>query len=334
MALRQDGGKVIAGHQAGGRIAETESGTLLLTIGDFEHDGVNVTDNYPQDRHVDYGKIIEINLASKKATQFSLGHRNPQGLFHDDRGRIWETEHGPQGGDELNLIVRGKDYGWPSVSLGTNYGTHRWPLAEKPGGHKGYEWPNYAWVPSLGISNLIEVRNFSPQWNGDLLVGSLSGQQLRRLRLHGDSVVYDEPIKFNSRLRDIAQLSDGRIVLVSDNRTLVVLEAVDDTKPVLADIRRLLQPCNECHIMSETADTVDAGGRINLWGIYNRPIAGDSTVQYSSGLRSVGGRWDGHKLDRFLKAPVEMVPDTSMLFPGIKDDGQRRKLIDFLKGLN
>jgi glucose/arabinose dehydrogenase len=218
-------GRVFAGHQAGGRIAEKEPGVLVLTLGDFEFDGMMRKPDYVQDPEADYGKTVLIDTKTGEAIHLTSGHRNPQGLAIDRSGRIWEAEHGPRGGDELNLLRPGANYGWPLVTLGTNYGRHTWPLSKVQSRHDGYEWPVYAWVPSIAVCNLIAVEGFAPEWEGDLLVASLLGAQLRRLRLHDGRVVYDEPIPMGDRLRDIDQLADGRLVLWTDSATLILLES-------------------------------------------------------------------------------------------------------------
>jgi len=90
---------------------------------------------------VSYGKTILIHLDDGTSEIYSLGHRNPQGLYVTPEGAIWSTEHGPQGGDELNLIVRGANYGWPLVTYGTDYGSAAWPLSHVQGRHDGYQQP-------------------------------------------------------------------------------------------------------------------------------------------------------------------------------------------------
>jgi glucose/arabinose dehydrogenase len=218
-------GRVFAGHQAGGRIAEKEAGVLVLTLGDFEFDGMIRKPDYVQDAEADYGKTVLIDTRTGETTPLTMGHRNPQGLAIGKSGQIWEAEHGPRGGDELNLLKPGANYGWPLVTLGTNYGRHTWPRSKVQSRHDGYEWPVYSWVPSIGVCNLIAVYGFAPEWDGDLLVASLLGSQLRRLRLHDGRVIYDEPIPMGDRLRDIAQLADGRIALWTDSGKIMLLES-------------------------------------------------------------------------------------------------------------
>jgi hypothetical protein len=112
-------GHPFAGHQSGGRIAALNETEILVTIGDHEFDGQATPSRYPQAPDTAYGKIVRINLESGASDYFSLGHRNPQGLFINESGQIWSTEHGPKGGDELNLIEQGGNYGWPVVTLGS-----------------------------------------------------------------------------------------------------------------------------------------------------------------------------------------------------------------------
>lgn len=134
-----------------------------------------------------YGKILRIDVTADVATVVSTGHRNPQGLSVDHAGRIWDSEHGPQEGDELNLIVQGGNDGWPAVTHGTNFGTRTWPL--NPEGHDngGYQEPKPAFVPSVANLTVIEIiGDESAQWTGDLLLASLRAQSLYRIRVRGD----------------------------------------------------------------------------------------------------------------------------------------------------
>jgi hypothetical protein len=116
-----------AGNQAGGRIALDKDRYLYLTVGDFEFDGKhydsdeNKTELYPQLVHVDYGKTLRFDPHNWSVSIFTIGHKNPQGIAVDDDGGVWETEHGPMGGDELNLLQPGNNYGWPLVTLGVGY---------------------------------------------------------------------------------------------------------------------------------------------------------------------------------------------------------------------
>ncbi len=177
-----------AGHQSGGRIdiLDAENGDIVLALGDYEFDGLHVPD-YPQDRSVDYGKVLRINLFSRESQIISIGHRNPQGITVDGDGRVWSVEHGPQGGDELNLSIAGKNFGWPRVILGIQYGNKPWPLNRSQGRHENYDYPVYAWVPSIATSNIDQSKGFHPFWEGDLLVFTLQTKSIHRLRIHEES---------------------------------------------------------------------------------------------------------------------------------------------------
>src|SRR5688572_2590078 len=121
-------GNPFVGYQIGGQLELLDSNHLLLALGDHGLDGVNDEDRVSQDENTSYGKIVLIDLITGASSTFSRGHRNPQGLHVDAQGAIWSTEHGPRGGDELNLIRQGANYGWPFVTYGANYQTNDWPL--------------------------------------------------------------------------------------------------------------------------------------------------------------------------------------------------------------
>ena len=205
-----------AADRGGGRLAFSRGG-LLLSVGDYGFEGLNERLAYPQVPDVSYGKILLLDMAGGAAT-FSLGHRNPQGLFVDSQGRVWSTEPGPEGGDELNLVVRGGNYGWPLATYGTEHDSDVWPLAADPGSHGQFREPTEAFVPAIGISQLLQVGSkYVPRWAGDLLVSSLQAATLFRVHLAGDRVIYTERLDVSTRVRDIAEGQDGRIVIWNDD---------------------------------------------------------------------------------------------------------------------
>ncbi|HXW98020.1 MAG TPA: PQQ-dependent sugar dehydrogenase, partial [Gemmatimonadales bacterium] len=167
----------------------------------------------------------------------TIGHRNPQGLFIDPNGAVWETEHGPQGGDELNLLEAGLNYGWPHVTYGTDYNKHTWPRNPVQGQHTGYTMPVYVWLPSIGTSNLIRLRgDLFPLWKDDLIVSSLVGGEVFRIRLDGKRVVFAEPLRIGERVRDLIEDHTGRIIMWTDSRSIIEmrpskspLESVNNT---------------------------------------------------------------------------------------------------------
>jgi aldose sugar dehydrogenase len=212
-----------AADRGGGRLALDSRGGLLLSVGDYGFDGLNDKAAFPQLPDVSYGKILLLDM-NGGAVPFSLGHRNPQGLFVDSRGRVWSTEHGPEGGDELNLVVRGGNYGWPLVTYGTAYDSDVWPLATEPGSHGRFREPAEAFVPAVGISQLLQVGpTYLPRWAGDLLVSSLQAAMLFRVHLVGDRVIYTERLDVSTRVRDIAEGQDGRILIWNDSGEIASL---------------------------------------------------------------------------------------------------------------
>jgi glucose/arabinose dehydrogenase len=148
------------------------------------------------------------------AATWSNGHRNPYGLAFTPDGRLWETEMGPRGGDELNLILPGRNYGWPIVSNGDNYdGT---PIPDHPTQPR-FEAPVLWWNPSISPSSLLVYGgHLFPQWQGSGFIGALSGQALIRVTFDGDRAHKAEQWDMGSRIRFVAQGPDGAIYLLED----------------------------------------------------------------------------------------------------------------------
>jgi aldose sugar dehydrogenase len=216
-------------HHYGCRIVFDPQGYLYFGIGDR---GV---DRDAQDLSRPNGKIHRIHRDGSipkdnpfvgregvLPTIYSYGHRNPQGLaVHPQTGRVWETEHGPMGGDELNLISPGLNYGWPVVTYGLNYdGTVISPLRRKP----GMEVPNLYWTPSPALCGLDFYRgDLFAKWNDRLLVGALRYEQVELLDIEQDRVIHQETILKNAgRVRDVACGPDGAIYVVL-NRPDIIL---------------------------------------------------------------------------------------------------------------
>lgn len=208
--------------ESGGRILPFGDGQVLLSTGTLGKRAGG-----------QHGKILKVTLKDGSATEYATGFRNPQGLFVDTKtGEMFETEHGPRGGDELNLVKEGVDYGWPKVSYGTSY---EGPEAKTPqptdqwAGHEGFQKPLISFTPAIGIGQLIrypadgaDAAEF-PRWRGDLLVGSLRGQALYRMRYAEGRIVFAEPIALEDRIRDIALLPGGAIALKTDTPRLIVI---------------------------------------------------------------------------------------------------------------
>jgi hypothetical protein len=308
-----------AGNQAGGRMVIDAAGDLLVTVGDYEFDGAFDAPAYPQDPDADYGKIFRIDLPSGEAALVSRGHRNPQGIDIDFEGRIWETEHSAMGGDELNLVLEGGDYGWPAVSLGVFYadpGDDRkaWPFNPRQGRHDGFNQPAFAWIPSIAPSGLRVVRDFNPRWDGDLLVTSLIDTALHRLRLAGDRVVYDERMEMGRRIRDL-EVAFGRIYLLFDDGVVGYLEPHAMIDPVMRAPgtprpQTALQRngCLQCHANPAAPQLANIAGAL---------VAAQPGIAYSDALKAAGGRWDRARLRRFLADPNAFAPGTAMEAPGV-----------------
>ncbi len=310
--------------ESGGRLAQMDTEHLLLTTGDHEFDGLHSAISAPQDPASSYGKTLSVNLLTRAAEVYSSGHRDAQGLFITRDGETWSTEHGPQGGDELNRIVAGQDYGWPSVTLGTDYGRTIWPLSARQGSHAGFTAPVYSWSPAIGVSNLIRLEGKAfPLWRGELLVGSLPGKALWRMRLEGDHVLYAAPINLGYPVRDLEEDDEGRILVWTDEELMTL-----EPERVIDAGESQAAPCLACHTLYP--DLNEHGSGPNLQGIVGRAVASAPGFRYSEALQDLGGEWSRERLDAFLTDPQHEVPGNAMSFPGIEDPAHRKAIIDYL----
>lgn len=167
-----------------------------------------------QDAASDLGKLIRLDLATGKAEHWTMGNRNLLGIAFDAAGNLWETEMGPQGGDEVNLMVQGKNYGWPNVSNGSHYGGEEIP--DHASGD-GYEAPKVWWNPSISPSSMmIYSGDMFPQWKGDAFIGALSGEALIRIDIDGTNATKGDQWPMNTRIREVEQGPDGAIWLLED----------------------------------------------------------------------------------------------------------------------
>ncbi len=221
------------GGHYGSRMAFDGNGYLFFSNGDRQvpprgdlaaHPAQDVSNHHGTiNRIFDDGRVPEDNpFADKEGARpeiWSYGHRNPQGLVYDaENGRLWATEHGPQGGDELNLIAPGKNYGWPVIGYGVNYGGGE--AIHESTMRAGMETPKHFWVPSIATSGLmLYTGDKFPDWKGSLFVGGMAGEQVARLTLDGDKVVVEETLYYgHGRIRDVRQGPDGYIYLAIDDR--------------------------------------------------------------------------------------------------------------------
>jgi len=225
LALHPNGKLRFTGHQTGGTLVQIEPGTFLIALGDAGFDGVQSADAYPQDMTNDFGKIIEVDLISGQSRPITAGHRSPAGLYAETSGRLWLTEHGPRGGDELNLVRPGRDYGWPQHSLGVQYGEMAWPAQVDAEIAAAFESPEFAWTPSIGISTLLGLRGREfEKWRGDLLVSSLVDRALYRVQLADGRPILAERIPVYERVRDVVQDERGRIIFWTDRGVIGLIE--------------------------------------------------------------------------------------------------------------
>jgi aldose sugar dehydrogenase len=212
-------------HHFGGRMAMLADGTLLVTSGDG-------FDFREQAQALDslLGKVLRINTdgsipgnnpfvgrSDARPEIFTYGNRNPQGIVVTRTGKVWEHEHGPRGGDELNLIVPGRNYGWPAITYGMDYsGAYVSPYTKA----KGMEQPVIYWTPSIAPAGMAEYQGeVFPEWRGNLFVAALAEKTVRRLTLAGDTVVAQEIMfrELNTRFRDVRTGPDGLLYLLTDS---------------------------------------------------------------------------------------------------------------------
>ena len=234
----------------GGRFTNSET-NVFMSVGDQRYD----RSGYPKitkiaileqkNPNTVFGSILQFNKNLTSFSIYSNGHRNAQGMFYSKASKkFYEAEHGPQGGDEVNIVLKGKNYGWPFVSFGIPYGwqdasgfpdpatvkgTNYEQVLKKSGQvrgtHEGYQKPLFSWFPSIGAGSLLQVSSDSDllDWRNNLLVVSLTSNQLHRLILEGDKVIFDEKIDVGARIRDMIVTTNGDLVIALDEGTILVL---------------------------------------------------------------------------------------------------------------
>jgi aldose sugar dehydrogenase len=215
----------ILGHQVGGKLALGENErTLYLSIGDFSKP------DRVQDKTTSLGKVMRIDLQRLNAEVYATGFRSPSGgLFYDkESNELWLTDHGPRGGDEINLIKRGKNYGWPIVSYGTIYERDGMSgyYGNKFNSHEGHEKPLMTFVPSIGIGPLAKYppTGRNDFWDNDLFVAGMGNTTLYRVRREGTTLVYAEPVLSDYRIRAIQIDANGTFYLKTDHNQLLISE--------------------------------------------------------------------------------------------------------------
>jgi glucose/arabinose dehydrogenase len=229
--------KVGGGNHFGSRLVFAPDGKLFVTLGE------RFTFTPAQDLTNDLGKIVRINpdgsvpkdnpfvgRTDARPEIWSYGHRNPQGAaILPKTGKLWETEFGPMGGDELNIPQAGANYGWPVVSWGSHYTGEDIP---DPPTHPEFADAIYHWNPVISPSGItFYTADAIPAWKGNLLIAALSGQAIVRLTLDGEKVVDEERIPMGARIRDVAQGPDGAVYALTDEGNGEILRLTLENSP-------------------------------------------------------------------------------------------------------
>jgi glucose/arabinose dehydrogenase len=223
----------------GSRLVFARDGNLFVTLGErFKYmDKAQQLDNH-------LGKLVRIRSdgsvpsdnpfvrdSQAKPEIWSYGHRHIQGAaIHPGTGELWIHEHGPRGGDEINIPKPGKNYGWPLAS----YGIHYWMVPiKKEHAERGFEEPIYYWTPSIAPSGMMFYQgNMFPEWKGNLFVGALAGKHLVRLVVNEKNIMSEENLlKDSARIRDVAAGPDGAIYLLTDEENGKLLRLTRATAP-------------------------------------------------------------------------------------------------------
>jgi glucose/arabinose dehydrogenase len=234
-----------AGTKSGGRIAIGADGYLYVTIGDRDNAGSHP---WPVAQYLDthLGKVVRITKDGKPAPGnpfigkpgalpeiWAIGFRSPEGLAFAPDGGLYEVEHGPRGGDELNLIKKGGNYGWPYISHGIDYRGD--PIGDGEVAKPGMEQPVYFWSPSTAPGGLTFYKGNSKAWAGSAFVGMLNGRLLDRVKLVNGKVVEEEALltDMKQRIRDVRMGSDGALYVMTDSGGTAITETTPATGQVL-----------------------------------------------------------------------------------------------------
>ncbi len=348
-------------HSSGGKILTDGEEHLLVTIGNHLYGQRPI----PSDLHI--GKFVRIEIETGEAETLATGIRNSQGLARDAEGNLWATDHGPTGGDELNLLREGVDYGWPHVSYGVGYGRVALRLTEDEdiGWHDGFRRPAFAWVPSPVLSAIaVNDERLFPLWKDDLLIASLDGQSIFRVRRHGTDVQYVERIEVGYPIRDITLMPDGRIALLSDGSRVTFLshsarycdEEARNRRDVYsinceslaaspwpaapsgsgnlgrdtaAGAQLFGQHCSACHDLNAERH----GPGPHLVDVMWRRAGKVGGYRFSAAFDALDAVWTRDSITRFLTDPEQFAPGTSMSSPGI-DETEARAIADYISSLD
>jgi glucose/arabinose dehydrogenase/cytochrome c2 len=351
-----------------GRIVFLPDKTLLLTSSDDE-----ARRHLVQQMDNDLGKILRLDRDGKPPADnpflgkpgvlpeiYAWGVRAPLGLVRDPRdGRIWENENGPKGGDELNVIKPGANYGWPVATYGMEYtGEEITTTREAP----GIESPGIYWTPSIAPSGLaVNSSDRYSEWRGDLFLGALAGQHLRRVRIKDGKPVEQEVLlkDLKERIRDVRMGPDGLLYLLTDNtegrllrlqpgsptadQAALIAKPKDKGLPsIFVGLTKLAPPdvahgkvlfdqqCSSCH-------SVDPGAAArpgpNLGTVFGRKAGTLPGYGFSPAIRAAATTWGQMSLDYFLAEPSGFIPGTTMSASPIQNPQARADLIGYLKSM-
>jgi len=346
-----------------GRLAFLPDGTLLVTLSCGYGNEAVEPGSYR-------GKVIRIArdgsiprdnpfAGDSKAVPglWTMGHRTPLGLFVDPADHaVWEVEPGPRGGDELNRLAPGKNYGWPTATWGFNYDGKE--VAPRQFG-EGVSDPAFVWTPSVSPSAVMRYHGtVYPAWNGDLFVATLTGRAIERLRFADGELLQRERLLtgLKERIRDVRQGPDGYLYVLTDHRNGRLLRLVPGA-PTGARIARVarsldapapdfpgenffpgdaargrqafLDTCAGCHSIG----TEIKGGTIgpDLDHVYLARSGTRPGFAYSAAMRGSNQTWDGPTMIVYLQNPAGLVPGTAMAMPPLTDGQARRDIVAFLQ---
>ena len=347
--------------QIAGRMILLQDGTLLIGVTDD-----NYHKQYTQLLSSDIGKLVRINRdgsipadnpfvdqAGALPEIWSYGHRVPNGLFQDPTtGEIWEAEPGPKGGDELNLAMKGRNYGWPITTWGFDYtDTPAGPHQTDP----SMESAVVVWTPSGTPAGVTRYRGRAyPFWDGDYFIGMLSGKWLERIRLADGKPVLQQRLltDLDERIRDVRVGPDGLLYVLTDHHRGRLLRLVPGVAPVQARAAHKLDQPNEVTFELGYGDPVKgevafkeycaachrvgskiAGGNVgpDLEHVYSRKAGSVPGFAYSQAMTQLPQEWDFISLNIYMANPQRYVPGTKMTAPPLEDREVRMNIAGFLK---
>lgn len=212
---------ISAVQHTAGRFEVIDKNSVYVTIGDLGYSSID-----DRGKRADLGSIFK--LTAKSASKISQGHRNPQGIVMYNKMHLLAAEHGPRGGDELNLIKQGNDYGWPFVSYGQPYGGGDYVRPGMTGTHAGYPEPLTYWVPSIAPTELVQLpKQGWGNWNGAVVLGTLREEVLVFIKLNQALEVVEKiQVDVGHRVRDLEVLSNGSMVMSTDSGQLITVSNI------------------------------------------------------------------------------------------------------------